>query len=104
MLASRLPKILIHEPEQFARTETMYVVTRLLQVFDQIENLEPYGAPLKMHHSIENRSGTGVQVRLHAAAAAVPGCVSATAEKEGAVNDLDLGLGVERRRESVGEQ
>ena len=57
-------------------------------MFDEIENLEPPG-PLKMHHTIENRSGTGVQVRLHAASGAG---VRSLAE-----DDLDLGLGVERK-------
>lgn len=46
----------------------MYVVARVLQIFDQIENMEGPG-PIKMHHTIENRSGTGVQVRLHRASA-----------------------------------
>jgi hypothetical protein len=38
----------------------------MMQTFDKLENLEPPG-PIKMHHTIENKSGTGVQVRLHAA-------------------------------------
>lgn len=56
--------------EQFAKTETIYVVIRLLQTFDAIENMEGPG-PLNFHHTIENRSGTGVQVRLHSASQAV---------------------------------
>ncbi len=55
--------------------------------------MEPPG-PLKMHHTIENRSGTGVQVRLHAS--------RETGEMVRRINenelggDLDLGLGVEK--------
>ena len=52
--------------EQFARTEAMYVVAKMLQLFDKVENLEGPG-DIKMHHTIENRSGTGVQVRLRRA-------------------------------------
>lgn len=44
----------------------MYVIIRLLQTFDAIENVEAPG-PMRFHHTIENRSGSGVQVRLHAA-------------------------------------
>ena len=44
--------------------ETSVVVVRFLQRFDAIENMEAPG-PIKLHHAIENRSGTGVQVRLH---------------------------------------
>ncbi|KAL2430719.1 Cytochrome P450 monooxygenase [Exophiala dermatitidis] len=50
--------------QQFARTEAMYTISRMLQIFDKVENLEGLG-PIKMHHTIENRSGSGVQVRLH---------------------------------------
>lgn len=46
--------------------ETSVVVVRFLQRFDKIENMEPPG-PIKLHHAIENRSGTGVQIRLHEA-------------------------------------
>ncbi|EHY56088.1 hypothetical protein HRR90_007961 [Exophiala dermatitidis] len=52
--------------QQFARTEAMYTISRMLQIFDQVENLEGPGR-IKMHHTIENRSGSGVQVRLHLA-------------------------------------
>ena len=52
--------------EQFSLTETSYVVVRFLQRFDRIENMEEPG-PIRLHHAIENRSGSGVQVRLHAA-------------------------------------
>ena len=47
--------------------ETSYVMVRFLQRFDRIENMEEPGAPIKLHHAIENRSGSGVQVRLHEA-------------------------------------
>lgn len=54
--------------EQFARTSAAYVVVRMLQRYDKVENVEtPHDAPMKFHHTIENRSGSGVQVRLHAA-------------------------------------
>ena len=84
---------MLTSPEQFARTEISYTVVRLLQIFDRIENMEPPG-PIKMHHTIENRSGTGVQVRLHAA---TPDVMRKLTQDE-----LDLGLGAERR-ESVGQ-
>ncbi|KAK0715957.1 oxidoreductase-like protein [Lasiosphaeris hirsuta] len=48
--------------QQFARTKTAYVIVRLLQRYDRIENAEmPAGAPMRFHHTIENRSGSGVQ-------------------------------------------
>lgn len=75
--------------EQFARTEACFILVRLLQTFDRIENMEPPG-PIKMHHTIENRSGTGVQVRLHAASAAP------TSTEEG--GSIDLSLGPERKQ------
>lgn len=53
--------------EQFAFTEANYLIVRLLQRFDKVENTEGPGE-IKLHTAIENRSGTGVQVRLHAAA------------------------------------
>ncbi|KAK4677794.1 hypothetical protein QC764_301920 [Podospora pseudoanserina] len=54
--------------QQFARTKTAYVIVRLLQRYDKIENAqEPADAPVRFHHTIENRSGSGVQVRLHEA-------------------------------------
>ena len=52
--------------EQFSLTETSYVMVRFLQKFDHIENTEEPG-PIRLHHAVENRSGSGVQVRLHAA-------------------------------------
>ena len=51
--------------EQFSMAETSYVVVRFLQRFDRIENMEKPG-PIRLRHAIENRSGSGVQVRLHA--------------------------------------
>ncbi|KAK0741959.1 cytochrome P450 [Apiosordaria backusii] len=54
--------------QQFARIKTAYVIVRLLQRYDKIENAEkPADAPMRFHHTIENRSGSGVQVRLHEA-------------------------------------
>jgi cytochrome P450 len=52
--------------EQFALTETAYVVVRFLQRFDKIESTDKPGPPL-YHIVFSNRSGTGVQVRLHEA-------------------------------------
>ena len=43
------------------------MIVRFLQRFDRIENMEELGAPIRLHHAIENRSGSGVQVRLHEA-------------------------------------
>jgi hypothetical protein len=37
-----------------------------MQRYDCVENAEsPPDAPIRFHHTIENRSGSGVQVRLH---------------------------------------
>ena len=47
--------------------ETSYVIVRFLQRFDKIESTEEIGAPIRLRHAIENRSGSGVQVRLHEA-------------------------------------
>ncbi|KAL2142941.1 hypothetical protein VTI28DRAFT_520 [Corynascus sepedonium] len=48
------------------RLESAYVIVRLLQRYNDIENAEvPPDAPVRFHHTIENRSGSGVQVRLH---------------------------------------
>jgi hypothetical protein len=44
------------------------VTIRLLQRYDWVVNAErPYNAPMRFHHTIENRSGSGVQVWLHEA-------------------------------------
>ncbi|SPQ24010.1 fbf34475-3db6-48c3-9aad-f820b4ecf11d [Thermothielavioides terrestris] len=54
--------------QQFARIKAAYVTVRLLQRYDRIENAEtPPDGPMRFHHTIENRSGSGVQVRLHEA-------------------------------------
>lgn len=53
--------------EQFGVTATSYLIMRLVQRFDVLENMEPPGR-IKLHEAIENSSGTGVQVRLHEAA------------------------------------
>lgn len=50
--------------EQFARTMAAYVVVRMLQRYIKMESAEPADAPVRFHHTIENRSGSGVQVRL----------------------------------------
>lgn len=52
--------------EQFALMEASYSILGFLQQFDKCENMEGPGE-IKMHTAIENRSGTGVQVRLHKA-------------------------------------
>ena len=45
-----------------------YVTVRLLQRYDNIGNTElPSDAPMRFHLTIENRSGSGVQVKLHEA-------------------------------------
>ncbi|KAK7751173.1 hypothetical protein SLS62_006857 [Diatrype stigma] len=53
--------------QQFGRTEVSYVVCRFCQQYDRIENLEEGDGRPRLHQAIENRSGTGVQVRLHEA-------------------------------------
>lgn len=53
--------------EQFARQEVSFVVSRFCQKYDAIENMEKGDGRIKFHHAIENRSGTGVQVRFHEA-------------------------------------
>jgi cytochrome P450 len=53
--------------EQFAFTETGYVIVRFCQRFDRMENMEEGDGRIRLHHAIENRSGTGVQARLHEA-------------------------------------
>ena len=50
--------------EQFALTEASYVIVRLLQRFDKLENLET--DPVTRHNlTLTNCSGNGVKVRLH---------------------------------------
>jgi cytochrome P450 len=54
--------------EQFARIKSAYVIIRMMQRYDEVANAEsPPDAPMRFHHTIENRSGSGVQVRLHRA-------------------------------------
>ncbi|KAK3290511.1 cytochrome P450 [Chaetomium fimeti] len=54
--------------QQLARIKSAYVITRILQRYDTIENAEsPPDAPIRFHHTIENRSGSGVQVKLRKA-------------------------------------
>ncbi|KAI0126630.1 putative N-alkane-inducible cytochrome P450 [Xylariales sp. AK1849] len=53
--------------QQFGRAEVSYVVSRFCQKYDRIENMEQGDGRIRLHHAIENRSGTGVQIRLHAA-------------------------------------
>ncbi|KAK1832629.1 oxidoreductase-like protein [Podospora conica] len=47
--------------QQFARTMAAYVVVRMLQRYVKIQSAEPTSAPMRFHHTIENRSGSGVQ-------------------------------------------
>ncbi|KAI9170806.1 Cytochrome P450 52A11 [Paramyrothecium foliicola] len=55
--------------QEFARTEAGYILARLCQQYDRVENMEDGDGELKLHYAIENRSGAGVHVRLHAASA-----------------------------------
>ncbi|KAI2622508.1 putative N-alkane-inducible cytochrome P450 [Hypoxylon sp. NC1633] len=55
--------------QQFGRQEVSYVISRFCQKYDRIENMEEGDGRIRLHHAIENRSGTGVQVRLHEAKA-----------------------------------
>ncbi|KAI0011956.1 putative N-alkane-inducible cytochrome P450 [Xylariaceae sp. FL0662B] len=55
--------------QQFGRQEVSYVIARFCQKYDRIENMEEGDGRIRLHHAIENRSGTGVQVRLHEAKA-----------------------------------
>ncbi|KAL9591386.1 MAG: hypothetical protein Q9179_007774 [Wetmoreana sp. 5 TL-2023] len=52
--------------EQLALTETYYILTRLLQRFDRIENMDPTGHIVN-HATVTNVSGTGVIVKMHQA-------------------------------------
>ncbi|EXJ57484.1 hypothetical protein A1O7_07832 [Cladophialophora yegresii CBS 114405] len=88
--------------QQFARTEAMFAISRMLQLFDKIENMEGPG-PIKMHQTIENRSGTGVQVRLHLASSSFKShCQERKTECELSLSEpYDLGLGAERGEKLV---
>ncbi|KAG4434886.1 hypothetical protein IFR05_009616 [Cadophora sp. M221] len=52
--------------QQFAFMEAGYLIVRFLQQFDKCENMEGPGE-IKLHTAVENRSGTGAQVRFHKA-------------------------------------
>jgi hypothetical protein len=54
--------------EQLGRNEVSYVISRFCQRYDRIENTERGDGRMRLHQAIENRSGTGVQIRLHEAA------------------------------------
>ena len=43
-------------------------MVRFLQQFDACKNMEEGDGEIKLHTAIENRSGTGVQVRFHKSA------------------------------------
>ncbi|KAK4155400.1 oxidoreductase-like protein [Chaetomidium leptoderma] len=48
--------------QQLARLKSAYVTIRLLQRYKHAANAEsPRDAPMRFHHTIENRSGSGVQ-------------------------------------------
>ncbi|KIX09011.1 uncharacterized protein Z518_00089 [Rhinocladiella mackenziei CBS 650.93] len=81
--------------QQLSRTEAMFVMARMLQIFDKIENMEAPG-PIRMHHSIENRSGTGVQVRFHLAPSSSAYCQLQPQHDLKLGDEYDLGLGVDR--------
>ncbi|KAJ9133007.1 Cytochrome P450 [Pleurostoma richardsiae] len=53
--------------QQYALTAIGYAIARVCQEYDHIDNMEQGDGRIRMHHAIENRSGTGVQVRLHKA-------------------------------------
>ena len=76
--------------EQVGLTEVLYMVVRMLQTFDGVENMEQ-PEPIKLHHTIGIRSGTGVQVNMHEA----PNSTRPRAMREAS---FDLGPA---RRESV---
>ncbi|KAK4121451.1 cytochrome P450 [Parathielavia appendiculata] len=51
--------------QQLARLKTAYILIRLIQRFDRVYNAEvPADARTRFHHTIENRSGSGVQIKL----------------------------------------
>ncbi|KAK7954435.1 cytochrome p450 protein [Apiospora saccharicola] len=45
--------------------EVSYIVSRFCQKYDSIENMEQGDGQIRLHRAIENRSGTGVQIRIH---------------------------------------
>ena len=54
--------------EQLALTEACYVITRIVQRFDKIENMDPVDHVVN-YAAIGNRSGTGIVVKMHRAGA-----------------------------------
>jgi len=59
-------RLLMLNIEQFAFTEASLLLVRFLQRFDAVENMEGPGE-IKLHTAIENRSRTGVKIRLREA-------------------------------------
>lgn len=60
--------MLTRKIEQLARIMSAYVTARLLQRYDWAINPElppDEEVPIRFHHTIENRSGSGVWVQLH---------------------------------------
>lgn len=43
------------------------MLARICQRYDAIENMEEGSNRLRLHTAIENKSGSGVQIRLHEA-------------------------------------
>lgn len=54
------------KPEKFALTNASYVIVRLLQRFEAIENVD-LETETKHHLTLTDSSGTGVQIRLQTA-------------------------------------
>lgn len=50
--------------QQLAVTEASYVISRMVQRFDKLENMDPTDHVV-YHSTITNKSGTGVTVRMH---------------------------------------
>ena len=51
--------------EQYALTEASYVLVRLLQKFERIENAQPELTDLKLKINLTIAHGDGVKVRLY---------------------------------------